>query len=183
MRRLALVAALLLTVNSFGEEKLKDHRHLLVPRLDHVVDGDFAVVITGGDKISVRMEGVDAPELMQAFGVQAKEALSRALPKGVDIVLEDYGKDKYGCMLAIVHNRKFSPDSISLFLINHGCAWHFSKYNDSTELANAQKLARSKHCGLWSESVKPMAPWDYRMRQDRGEVMDKKVQKPSPLFY
>jgi len=93
MRRLALVAALLLTVNSFGEEKLKDHRHLLVPRLDHVVDGDFAVVITGGDKISVRMEGVDAPELMQAFGVQAKEALSRALPKGVDIVLEDYGKD------------------------------------------------------------------------------------------
>ncbi len=184
MSKLTLVTAVLLAVNSYGEVKAKDQPHIFVAKVDHVVDGDSAVVIAGKEKISVRIEGVDAPELKQTFGAKAKEALSKVLPSGTEVVIEDHGKDKYDRMLATVHNREKSPDSISLFLINQGYAWHFAKYNDSHELANAEKVARSKRRGLWSSSVKPTAPWDYRIKHDRGEVMEEyKVHKPSPSFY
>ena len=184
MSKLTIVTAVLLAVNSFCEAQAKDDPHVFVAKVDHVVDGDSVVVIAGNDKISVRIEGVDAPEPKQAFGAKAKEVLSKALPSGTEVVIEVHGKDKYDRMLATVHNRKFSLDSISLLLINHGYAWHFAKYNDSKELANAQKISRSKRRGLWSNTVKPMAPWDYRTKHDRGEVMEKEtVHKASPSFY
>ena len=99
-------------------------------------------------------------------------------------MMEVHGKDKYDRMLAVVYHRKVAPESMSLYLLQQGYAWHFSKYNDNKELAAAQKLARSKRRGLWAKSVKPMAPWDHRVEHDRGEVMDtKKVHKASPAVY
>lgn len=59
----------------------------------------------------------------------------------------------------------YTPDNkdVSLEMIKAGFAWHFEKYDDSSEYEKAEKEAREKKRGLWVDS-KPIAPWDYRKK-------------------
>lgn len=67
-----------------------------------VHDGDtLTLLVAGNQPVKVRLTGIDAPELKQPYGQQAKQALS-ALAFGKEARVESPGPDKYGRTLGTV---------------------------------------------------------------------------------
>jgi endonuclease YncB( thermonuclease family) len=52
-------------------------------------------------------------------------------------------------------------DELGLLMIKAGYAWHFKKYSSDRKLSNAEKDARKKKAGLWTDES-PVAPWEWR---------------------
>jgi len=123
----------------------------------YVSDGDTIHVIPkGGEKIKVRVEGIDCPEITQEFGLEAKAFVVDAiLHKQVKIMVVDV--DRYGRKVARVY---YGQKDLSVELLKNGLAWHYKKYNQETELAALESDARKRKAGLWSNHF--VAPWDYR---------------------
>ena len=123
-----------------------------------VTDGDTIVVLTDkNEQVKVRLEGVDCPELKQAFGMKAKQATSDlCFNKRVRVVKS--GKDRYGRTLAFVYVGKVY---INKELVKRGMAWHYKKYNKDPELAKLEVSARKAKVGLWSQK-NAVAPWAWR---------------------
>ncbi len=134
------------------------------PRLDPdavyevswVADGD---TLTAG-KLTVRLWGVDCPELAQPYGRAAK-VLTSYLAEDKKVWLRVRGQDKKGRTLAEV----ILPDgkNLSEELLKAGVAWHYRAYVKSSALAKLEKEARQKKRGLWSLAA-PVAPWVFRHR-------------------
>lgn len=152
LRVRAAVAALLLTF--CGPSIAAD----LVGRVVGVQDGDSITVLVGGrEQIKVRLDGIDAPENGQEFSRNAKEGLSR-LVFGQDITLRVTGKDRYERTLGTVYA---AGVNVNLQLVRNGLAWHYKKYSDDPELAEAENQARAGRVGLWA-GFAPIPPWEYR---------------------
>lgn len=67
----------------------------------YVVDGDTLYVrpIEGGKTVNVRIDGIDAPEICQVGGQQARDALKlRVL--GHQVMVQRKATDKYGRIVA-----------------------------------------------------------------------------------
>ncbi len=130
-----------------------------------VVDGDSLTLQRADEtKLTVRLEGIDSPELKQAHGEKSKEALS-ALVLSKEVTVRKTGQDKSGRILGIV---VAGGDEINLQLVESGTAWHFKKYNKDKRLAEAEERARAAKKGLWAgEDV--IAPWEYRARHKISE--------------
>jgi endonuclease YncB( thermonuclease family) len=123
-----------------------------------VHDGDSITVLTANKhRIKVRLDGIDAPELGQAFGRRAKEALSKMVfGKYVDIELRS--KDRFGRTVARVY---LNGRCINLEIVQAGMAWHFLKYSKDKNLQRAENEARANKIGLWGQGL-PIAPWYWR---------------------
>ena len=126
-------------------------------------DGDSIVVLDGGVQVEVRLHGVDAPELGQAYGRRAK-SFAGDLSFGRQVELDPRGKDAYGRTLAEV----ILPGGRSLNreLVSAGLAWHYRKYSDDADLAAREREARAGRRGLWTDS-KPVPPWEWREAHPR----------------
>ena len=66
-----------------------------------VTDGDTIKVLVNRNAVTVRLEGIDAPESGQSFGSKAKEALAKMVA-GKTVTVRKTGTDKYGRTLGIV---------------------------------------------------------------------------------
>jgi len=125
-----------------------------------VHDGDSITVLTSSNQqIKVRLEGIDCPELKQDYGQKAKQYTS-SLCFQKQVRIETTGKDRYGRTLAFVY---VGNTCINKELLKAGMAWHFKKYNNNSELARIENVARSKKIGLWSRPS-PKPPWDFRKK-------------------
>ena len=133
-----------------------------------VTDGDTIKVLVDKETITVRLEGIDAPESKQSFGKKSKEALS-GLVAGKTVIVKKTGMDKYKRTLGIVIVGDLDANAK---LVEEGWAWHFKKYNDEERLAKLEEAARKAKRGLWADE-NPLAPWDYRARQKTPEVAPK----------
>lgn len=129
-----------------------------------VRDGDSLVVLVGRAPIEVRLDGVDAPELAQAFGKRAKRCVSE-LAAGRQVHLEPRGKDAYDRTLAEV----FLPGggSLNRELVAAGCAWWFRRHSADRDLEAAERQARAARRGLWA-GADPVPPWEFRETQRTG---------------
>lgn len=123
-----------------------------------VRDGDSLAVLVGREQLEVRLDGVDAPELAQAFGRRAKSCAAE-LASGRRVRLDLRGKDKYGRELAEV----LLPDGRSLNreLVSSGCAWWFRRHSNDRDLEARERQARAARRGLWADP-NPVPPWDFR---------------------
>lgn len=123
-----------------------------------VHDGDTLTVLTVDKaQVKIRLDGIDAPELKQAFGSKAKEALS-ALVFGKAAVVHTKGQDRYRRTLGRVEVARVD---VNLQMVKDGFAWHFVKYSKDAALAKAQTDAKAGKRGLWVDAA-PVAPWDFR---------------------
>lgn len=129
-----------------------------------VTDGDTIKVLVNKETITVRLEGIDAPESGQSFGKKSKEALSEAVA-GKTVTVKKTGTDKYKRSLGIV---MLEDVDVNAKLVEEGWAWHFKKYNDEERLAKLEESARKAKRGLWADES-PLAPWEYRARQKTPE--------------
>lgn len=129
-----------------------------------VTDGDTIKVLVvteeKREQVTIRLEGIDAPETGQSFGTKAKQALATKI-FNKDVRVEVTGEDKYHRTLGWVY---LDPDNINEWMVSHGWAWHFKKYNDSEKLAAIEVEAKEAKAGLWAEE-NALAPWEYRDRQ------------------
>lgn len=124
-----------------------------------VVDGDSVKFTFGADiPVSIRLVGIDAPELGQHYGFEAKENLERQLAgKQPEIIFEE--NDKYGrkvCTLLI------QGRNLNLQLVADGFAW--ASPHASAIYHDAQNTAMRRGVGLWSR-VNPIPPWEWRKKK------------------
>lgn len=117
--------------------------------------------------LTVRLSFIDAPELKQNYGPQAKEDLENQCGKVVALHIK--GKDMYGRILAEVfttnalgedenYPRVVPLVSICQNMVNNGSAWGY-KPNKFYKLL--QQNAKDAKLGLWQEE-NPTPPWVWR---------------------
>jgi len=141
-------------------------------KVERIVDGDTLVVTNidkgspkEGEKIKLRLYGVDAPETDQPYGDYATQLLKNRLQnKKVKIVA--YGNDFYGRTIASVYAKHKANANLHIneSLIVWGGAWIYDKYCKKTFCdlwQDYQKEARFEKIGLW-EQKKPVEPWNWR---------------------
>ena len=119
-----------------------------------VQDGDSLVVKTPDERVTLHLEGVDAPELSQPGGPESKAALSAlTLGKTVTVRVKSAAER--------VARIELEGSDVSTLLIRSGMAWHCPRYTSDRTLASAEADARASKRGLW-RAVRPMPPWLHR---------------------
>jgi micrococcal nuclease len=128
----------------------------------HVTDGDSIWVRApnGGAPLEVRLQGIDAPEICQAFGREARDALAgRVLRRPVAV--NSRARDKYQRVLGHV---TIAGQDVGLWMVSRGYAWSYRYRHDSGPYAAAEATARQGHLGLWSLAAAPVEPRVFRKR-------------------
>lgn len=129
-------------------------------------DGDTISVMRKGQAARVRLDGIDCPELGQAYGRRARERVSE-LTFGRTVTVRTPGVDRFGRVLGQV----ILPGGRNLNreLVKEGLAWWYRRYAPrSAALAVLEEQARERRLGLWAEK-EPEPPWLFRKRRRRHD--------------
>jgi micrococcal nuclease len=139
----------------------------LYAQVVRVTDGDTITIQAGNLEFRVRLHGIDAPDLRQPMGTEARLMLQRLLgvgtgrisdPPTVRLMVTDI--DRFGRIIA----RVFVEDQeVNLSLLELGYAWHYLEFDQSQDYVRAQEIAQRTRLGLWAEDD-PIAPWEWRRR-------------------
>jgi len=127
-----------------------------------VPNGNSIVIISNGQRFTVSLTGVDAPDVRQEFGEAARQHLaSLILGKRVEV---EFSELTVGLVVGrVMHDRM----DIGLQVIRDGVAWYDTrKVNDLSEgerrtYQEAEQAARAEMRGLWKDGS-PMPPWEWR---------------------
>jgi endonuclease YncB( thermonuclease family) len=132
-----------------------------------ISDGDtIKVLVVGRQLIKVRIAFVDSPEMHQAFGYRAKQAMSE-LVFGKDVELRPHTIDRYRRVVAQVF---VDGKDAGLEMLRLGLAWVYERYiteaSDDLQARyrEAQEEARAQRSGLWEDPA-PLPPWQYRRQR------------------
>lgn len=144
-------------------------------RVVSVHDGDTVNVLDAGKVLhKIRLAGIDAPELHQAFGRVSQRHLSAAV-HGKTVVVHWTKHDRYG---RIVGTILLDDRDVNLDQVSAGLAWHYKRYEreqppaERVTYANAQTEAHAARLGLWQDAD-PVPPWEYR----KAKKADSRAQK------
>ncbi len=129
-------------------------------RVVGVHDGDTITVLQGTTQYKVRLDGIDAPELSQAFG-KASKAFASDFAFGKTALVKVSGKDRYGRFLGEVF---VDGSSLNREIVRAGLAWHYKQYSKDGSLAALEAEAHMLGKGLWKDA-KPVPPWEYRKKK------------------
>lgn len=134
----------------------------------HVSDGDTAKLeVNGGEVITLRLHGIDTPEMDQPYGALAKAELV-SLVQGKRVVAGTFGRDKYGRTLATLYRDGLDVNGK---LVELGAAWVYHGETLDLGLSWLEARARTEKRGLWrlpeSERV---SPWEWRSRKRLGST-------------
>ena len=166
MKRLLLAVLLLGSCHPVQSYKVVPPTQVDV-KVIGVTDGDTVTVLWNSRPRRVRLDGIDAPELTQAYGAQAKKYTSSlCLGKTVRLVVPDKDKDRPGQVtgsIMLSRGRWLHQDRwLDQEIVKAGYAW-WDRQNapKNTKLPVHEAAARKAKRGLWA-GAKPVAPWDYR---------------------
>lgn len=158
MIRIKIVTACLLLIPVFAFSQYKG-------KILKVKDGEtFWIKMENGDTDSVKLWGIDSPELEQQYGKAALKNLESHIHR--EVLLEYISRDRDNYMLAIVTYKLKSGEEINLnhSLVENGYAWK-NKFTDDKKLEKLQKQAEKNNAGLW-KNANPTPPWEWR-KQNR----------------
>ena len=115
-----------------------------------VVDGDTVWVQTAGSgkPLKVRLQGIDAPEICQAGGVQAQDALKRQV-LGQSVTLTSRAHDDYGRTVGTLH---FQGQDVSRWLVANGHAWVYSYRHKKAPYADEFAQAQAARRGIFNDA-------------------------------
>jgi micrococcal nuclease len=125
----------------------------------HVTDGDTVWVrpASGGAPRPVRLQGIDAPEICQAYGKRARQALtSRVLHQQVRVASsfdDDYQR--------VLGNISLGGQDLGRWMVSSGHAWSYRFRKDPGPFAEQEAQARRDGLGLWKERA-PLPPREFR---------------------
>jgi endonuclease YncB( thermonuclease family) len=131
-----------------------------------VADGDSLTIQDLGKVThSVRLAGIDAPEMAQAFGRASRDSLA-TLVAGKPVTVQTYKKDRYGRLVGKV---MLDGIDVNLEQVRTGMAWFYREFSheqteaDQQRYDQAERQAVDRRRGLWALED-PIAPWEFRMR-------------------
>ena len=134
-----------------------------------VTDGDTITVVTDGQKVTIRLVGIDAPEKShgkhqpgQPFSqTSTKHLASLVLNKPVHIV--SYGTDRYGRTLGVVY---IDGKDVNLEMVRAGLAEVYrgkpASGFDNDPYQKAEDEARQAGAGMWSLGDRYNSPKEWR---------------------
>lgn len=128
-------------------------------------DGDTCKIYDGKKIFTARFADIDAPELKQPFGINARDRLLE-LVADRDVQVKCNGFDRlrrrYSCDLSV------AGVDVSAVLIGEGLAWDYPKYSGGKfQALQAQAVAEKR--GLWAWA--PISPYCWR-HYGRAECKD-----------
>jgi micrococcal nuclease len=135
-------------------------------RVYDVVDGDTVKVVRDGERLTVRLIGIDTPETVkpnspvECFGPESSRFADDELAgEWVSLEFDEtQGQtDRYDRTLAYVWlERDGSPELFNALAVREGYAFEYT-YDDAyawqRELRAAEDAARDEEAGLWSPST------------------------------
>lgn len=129
-------------------------------RVVAVHDGDTVRVLVGRKQVKCRLANIDAPELGQAFGRNARQALANLVFQHT-VRVEDLGEDRYRRELCLLYTEDGQANRA---MVAGGMAWVYTRYNTDPGLPPIEAAARSDRLGLWAD---PHAtpPWVWRQEE------------------
>lgn len=111
-----------------------------------IIDGDTFIT---DRKQSIRLLGIDAPELDKCLGQESKQKLEQLI-SNKDVLIKESITDKYGRILAIVYKGSIN---INKTMINNG----YASYDRAAcklcdDLIQAQEYAKNNELGVFSKT-------------------------------
>jgi micrococcal nuclease len=152
-----------LTLACFGPAGADDAPWALAI-VTHVTDGDTVWIELGAaapgrpsGRIKVRIEGIDAPESCQAWGLQAREALrERLLGRAVQVQL--HRQDVYARWLGQLRHE---GEDVGAWMVARGHAWSYRYRHGRGPYEPEETQARTEGRGLFSQPA-PIPPAAFR---------------------
>jgi len=108
----------------------------------------------------VRLNGVDAPEIGQRFGLESRSRL-RTLIFDRTVDVRPVGADQYGRLLACP---VVDEGNVCETMVAEGWAWHYRQYSSDARLAALEQRAREARRGLWTDPD-ATPPWKRRAEE------------------
>ncbi|MBI4089572.1 MAG: thermonuclease family protein [Candidatus Levybacteria bacterium] len=133
-------------------------------KVTKVVDGDTIKVLVNNKEETVRLIGIDTPEVVdprktvECFGIEASNKAKEIL-NGKNVRLESDStqgnKDKYGRLLRYVFLEDYT--NFNKFMILEGYAHEYTynsnPYKYQLEFKIAERQARENKKGLWADNI------------------------------
>lgn len=141
----------------------------LTGKVSKVIDGDTIELLAKENpynhitKLKIRLYGIDAPELKQAYGKEAKEYLSALILKQeVSLIIEN--KDKYDRFVGTIF---LKGQDINKEMVKNGYAHAYESFSKKylAEQADAKKFK----LGLWQDE-RVMSPSEFRMLKNEASL-------------
>ena len=141
----------------------------LTGKVSKVIDGDTIELLAKENpynhitKLKIRLYGIDALELKQAYGKEAKEYLSALILKQeVSLIIEN--KDKYDRFVGTLF---LKGQDINKEMVKNGYAHAYESFSNKylTEQADAKKFK----LGLWQDE-RVMSPSEFRMLKNEASL-------------
>lgn len=136
-------------------------------RVTRVVDGDSLVVarrrwfnfMLKPKPFPVRLYAIDAPELSQPYGTEAREGM-RKMARG-SLRLDVVNTDRYGRVVGVVYRRS-RKKSLNHAIVAAGLAYSYQRYGKLDGIDEAEARARKRRLGVWKLGQSQTRPWDHR---------------------
>ena len=158
------LAALLTLTGLWTSTALALEPQVLDGKIVRVHDGDSVTLLDAENRQhKIRLDGIDAPELGQAFGKTSRREL-QDISQGRIAQARCHKTDRYERKVCRV---SIDGHDISLLQLSSGMAWMFRRYARELSPATRQSYdaaeteARQSKKGLWSDP-NPQPPWDWR---------------------
>ncbi len=144
-------------------------------KVTEVIDGNtFRCLTKANGRVNVRLYQINAPELDQLYGQQAKQALFDMIyEQNVQIKITNTGRSKSGIVFTAPPDNcyakfffwgeknlvcTFASKEINLEMIKQGYAWYDPFAQTNREYQQAEWEARETKRGLWLDK-NSIAPW------------------------
>ncbi|ELG7289180.1 thermonuclease family protein [Campylobacter upsaliensis] len=157
-----------LSFNAFLPQDFKEQNleKELTGKVSRVIDGDTIELLAKTSKtnpynhiakLKIRLYGIDAPELKQAYGKEAKEFLSAlVLKQEVSLIIEN--KDKYDRFVGTLF---LKGQDINKEMVKNGYAHAYESF--SKKYLAEQADAKMFKLGLWQDE-KAVKPSEFRRK-------------------
>jgi micrococcal nuclease len=153
-----------------------------LPTVLSVEDGDTIKVLENGQRVTIRLACIDAPEGDQPSGAGATMRLRSYLPVGQTVKLRPVTTDRYGRTVAELY---LANQSLNLKLVEEGWAVVYRQYlsacaKTQAQYISAEQQAKTQQLGFWSVA-NPIMPWEWRQgnRVTRPEAVARPTARPA----